>query len=91
MTLMTKEQIMEQKIERLRSNLMDVFKAQRKKDEKGGRGVLESNACMLTALALVTADIIVSVTPREIIEGYQNVYENEVRDCIREILRKEAQ
>lgn len=87
---MTKEQIMEQKIERLRSNLMDVFKVQRKKDEKGGRGVLESNACMLTALALVTADIIVSVTPREIIEGYQIAYGNEVRDCIREILQNEA-
>ena len=88
---MTKEQIMEQKIERLRSNLMDVFKAQRKKDEKGGRGVLESNACMLTALALVTADIIVSVAPREIIEGYQKTYETELKDCIREILKNEAQ
>jgi hypothetical protein len=87
---MTKEQIMEQKIERLRSNLMDIFKAQSKKDEKGGRGVLESNACMLTALALVTADIIVSVAPREIIEGYQKAYETELKDCIREILQNEA-
>jgi len=88
---MTKEQVMEQKIERLRYKLMDVLNDQRKKDQKTGKTAMDSNVCLLSALVLVSADVIVSVSSREGIEGYRKAYDTELRDCINRILIKNSQ
>ena len=88
---MTKDQMIEQKIERTLNKLIGILNDQRKKDQRSGKSLIESNAFMLQVLTLLAADVIVSIAPRELIADYKKEYAAAVGECIREILRKENQ
>ena len=90
MTLMTKEQLIEQKIERNLEKLIGILNDQRKKDQRSGKTLIESNAFMLQVLTLLAADVIVSIAPREIIADYTKEYAAAVGERIRDILQNEA-
>jgi hypothetical protein len=87
MTRMTSEQISE----RLLDKLVDVINDQRKKDAKTGRSLIDSNATVLFSVINLTANMMVSIIPREQMEKHLKLNDESLRDMISGMLKENTQ
>jgi hypothetical protein len=84
---MTSEQISE----RLLDKLVDVINDQRKKDAKTGRSLIDSNATVLFSVINLTANMMVSIIPREQMEKHLKLNDESLRDMISGMLKENTQ
>lgn len=87
MTRMTSEQISE----RILDKLIDVINEQRKKDAKTGRSLIDSNASIMFSVLNLTANMMVSIIPREQMEKHLKLNDESLRDMISGMLKENTQ